>query len=85
MSKRKSKYRLTLHNDDTTSFQHVIECLIHICNHNYYQAGQCATIVHNAGNCVIYETDQEEAEEVLDLLTDQGLIVTMEKKKRGQK
>lgn len=85
MSKKRSNYNLTLHNNDTTSFENVIECLVSICNHNYYQAGQCANITHNNGRCVIYETHKEEAEEVLDLLTSQGLVVTMEKKKKGKK
>ena len=66
-----------------TSFETVIDCLISICNHNYYQASQCATIVHNTGDCVIYETKKkEEAEEVLELLVSDGLIVTIENKGR---
>jgi ATP-dependent Clp protease adaptor protein ClpS len=44
-------YKLTLHNDDRNSFEHVIESLMKICDHEYEQAAQCASIVHNSGKC----------------------------------
>jgi ATP-dependent Clp protease adaptor protein ClpS len=34
-------YKLTLHNDDRNSFEHVIESLMKICDHEYEQAAQC--------------------------------------------
>jgi ATP-dependent Clp protease adaptor protein ClpS len=43
-------YKLTLHNDDRNSFEHVIESLMKICDHEYEQAAQCASI-HNSGKC----------------------------------
>lgn len=77
-SKRKSKfYKITLKNDNENSFQHVITCLMEICNHNYYQAGQCATIVHNVGECDIYVAPKEEAEEVSELLREEGLNIEL--------
>jgi ATP-dependent Clp protease adaptor protein ClpS len=32
-------------------FEHVIESLMKICDHEYEQAAQCASIVHNSGKC----------------------------------
>jgi len=72
-SKRRSKYQLILKNDNKNSFQHVIQCLVEICNHNYYQAGQCAHIVHNNGRCCIYIGWKDKVEEIYDILHAEGL------------
>ena len=72
-SKRRSKYQLVLKNDDKNSFQHVITCLMEICNHNYYQAGQCANIVHTNGQCCVYVGWKDEVEEVYELMQAAGL------------
>jgi|TARA_R110000822_G_scaffold83319_6_gene196412 ATP-dependent Clp protease adaptor protein ClpS len=78
-SKRRSKYQLVLKNDDKNSFQHVIHCLMEICTHNYYQAGQCASIVHQKGECVVYEAWDSEAKEIYDLLQAEGLNLELVK------
>ena len=44
---------LTLHNDEVHSFDYVIETLIDVCDHDMYQAEQCAFIVHYKGKCDI--------------------------------
>tara|TARA_B100000073_G_C23557043_1_gene502505 strand:+ start:473 stop:742 length:270 start_codon:yes stop_codon:yes gene_type:complete len=44
---------LILLNDDFNDFDHIIECLILVCNHTYLQAEQCAIITHYTGRCVI--------------------------------
>jgi ATP-dependent Clp protease adaptor protein ClpS len=44
---------LVLHNDDHNTFDHVIECLVGICNHDPIQAEQCAMIVHTKGKCTV--------------------------------
>lgn len=73
-SKKRSKYEIILKNDDENSFEHVIHVLMEICNHNYYQAIQCANIVHNNGRCCIYfSADKDEVEEVYELLMQDGL------------
>lgn len=78
-SKRRSKYQLVLKNDDKNSFQHVITCLMEICNHNYYQAGQCANIVHNNGQCCVYVGWKDEVEEVYELMQAEGLKLELVK------
>ena len=40
------EHEIILYNDDVNTFDHVIECLVKICEHTYIQAEQCAYIVH---------------------------------------
>ena len=44
---------LLLFNDDVNSFDHVITCLMKICQHDMVQAEQCAWIVHTNGKCLV--------------------------------
>ena len=71
-------YLLTLHNDDYNSFDHVINCLMNICEHELEQATQCAHIVHNNGKCDVKYGDLETISEMKNLLKSAGLSVTME-------
>ena len=47
------EHEIILYNDDVNTFDHVIECLVKICEHTYIQAEQCAYIVHYSGKCVV--------------------------------
>ncbi len=49
----KKEHEIILFNDDVNTFDHVIECLVKICNHSYIQAEQCAFIVHYSGKCIV--------------------------------
>jgi ATP-dependent Clp protease adaptor protein ClpS len=71
-------YLLTLHNDDYNSFDHVINCLMNICEHELEQATQCAHIVHNNGKCDVKYGDLETISEMKDKLMSLGLSVTMQ-------
>ena len=44
---------LFLINDDYNTFDHVIDCLVAICEHDPIQAEQCAVLVHYKGSCEI--------------------------------
>ncbi len=44
---------IVLFNDDVNTFDHVIETLIRVCNHEAIQAEQCALLVHYKGKCVV--------------------------------
>ncbi len=44
---------IVLHNDDVNTFDHVIETLIRVCNHEELQAEQCALLVHYKGKCTV--------------------------------
>lgn len=71
-------YRLILHNDDVSSFDLVINCLIKVCDHEPEQATQCAHIVHNNGLCDVKYGDKETISDMKDKLKSAGLSVTME-------
>lgn len=68
---------LVLHNDDHNSFDHVINCLIDICDHEFPQAEQCAHIVHNNGQCTVKEGLYDDLEPLKDALIERGLSVTI--------
>lgn len=72
-------YRLTLHNDDYNSFDHVIVCMINICKHEQEQAAQIAQIVHFNGKCDVKYGDKETISVMKEKLQGAGLSVTMEK------
>ena len=45
------EHEIILYNDEVNTFDHVIECLIKICEHTSLQAEQCAYLVHFKGTC----------------------------------
>ena len=47
------EHEIILYNDEVNTFDHVIECLIKICDHTSLQAEQCAYLVHFKGKCVV--------------------------------
>lgn len=71
-------YKLLLHNDDVNSFNHVINCLIKICGHEYEQAEQCSLIIHHKGKCDVKYGDKETISDMKDKLRNNGLSATME-------
>ena len=44
---------LYLINDESNTFEHVINCLVAICEHDELQAEQCALLTHCKGSCEI--------------------------------
>jgi len=71
-------YILILHNDDVSTFDFVIECLIKYVKHEYEQATQCAFLVHYTGKCDVKRGNQETIKKLYDILKSAGLTVTME-------
>ena len=71
-------YRLDLHNDDYNTFDHVINCLMKHCGHEFEQANQCAHIVHFKGKCDVKYGDFDTISSMKDKLQNSGLSVTME-------
>ena len=64
---------LILHNDDFNTFDHVITCLMSICEHAAVQAEQCAYIVHHNGKCSVKAGTLEKLEPMLIALKLQNL------------
>jgi ATP-dependent Clp protease adaptor protein ClpS len=79
---KRGSWQVILHNDNRNTFNHVVDCLMDICQHNYIQASQCAHIVHTALKCNIFVDSYEECSLVHDELCDQGLSVTLIKYKK---
>ena len=77
--KRKNKCSIILKNDDVNSFDHVIISLQEICGHNYFQATQCAYIVHNVGKCEVFKDTCPLVESIYEELKEQGLVVELKK------
>ena len=67
------KRRLILFNDDVNSFDHVITCLMKICEHEMVQAEQCAWVVHTNGKCLVKTGTLDEVQTMCLKLVNQGL------------
>jgi ATP-dependent Clp protease adaptor protein ClpS len=76
---KRGKWQIILHDDDHNTFDHVIDCLVEVCGHNYYQAVQCATITHNNNQCSIFVDDWYTCEDVGDMLQRNGLMISVTK------
>ena len=50
---RRAEKVLYLINDEYNTFDHVINCLVAICEHDELQAEQCAFLTHYKGSCEI--------------------------------
>jgi ATP-dependent Clp protease adaptor protein ClpS len=69
---------LILYNDSKNTFDHVISCLINICDHDVIQAEQCAYIANYKGRCDIKKGEYKYLKELKDSLIKKGLIVSIE-------
>ena len=78
MKKRKynKKCSIILLNDDVNTFDHVVS-LQEICGHNYFQAIQCAHLVHHNGSCEIFKDQRELTETIYEELKEVGLVVKL--------
>lgn len=71
-------HKLILWNDDVNTFDHVIKCLMQICNHDAIQAEQCALIVHYKGKAIVKEGEIETLADMCTALLDKGLSATVD-------
>lgn len=67
------EHQIVLHNDDVNTFDHVIRCLIRICDQTAEQAEQCAYLVHYHGKCVVKTGAYEDLKPRCLLLLEEGL------------
>lgn len=67
------EHEIVLYNDDVNTFDHVIRCLIKICEHTYMQAEQCAYLVHFTGKCVVKTGSLEDLVPRCTALLEEGL------------
>ncbi|MDT0557027.1 ATP-dependent Clp protease adaptor ClpS [Ichthyenterobacterium sp. W332] len=64
---------IVLYNDDVNTFDHVIETLMHACDHTPEQAEQCSIIVHYKGKCTVKTGVYDELKPRCSMLLDAGL------------
>jgi ATP-dependent Clp protease adaptor protein ClpS len=69
---------LILFNDETNSFDFVIETLIEVCEHEKLQAEQCAYIAHYTGKCGVKSGVVGELKPKFDEMTRRGLTVSID-------
>ena len=70
--------KLILHNDEYNTFDHVIKCLVEICDHSSIQAEQCAYIVHYNGKCDVMHGEDAKLDVCCRLLQIKGLSASIE-------
>lgn len=69
---------LIVYNDDFNTFDHVIESLMNVCEHNPIQAEQCTWIIHHNGKCQVKRGEYEALEPMCTALLDRGISATIE-------
>lgn len=70
--------KLVLHNDDTNTFDYVMNTLVEVCDHSLTQAEQCATITHYKGKCEVRTGTLKEMKELRYELISKGLKATVD-------
>ena len=78
LEEKVTTYSIILYNDDFNTFDHVISCLVQICNHEVIQAEQCSWIVHTNGKCIVKTGEYKELEPLCTLLLEKGLSAIIE-------
>jgi ATP-dependent Clp protease adaptor protein ClpS len=68
-----SNYEIILFNDDVNTFDHVIDTLMDVCNHEPLQAEQCALLVHYTGKCGVKTGSYKELEPLCSKLLQADL------------
>lgn len=69
---------LIVYNDDVNTFEHVIDSLIKVCEHNPIQAEQCTWIIHHNGKCQVKRGEYERLEPLCTALLDRGISAMIE-------
>ena len=73
LSSIKPDRKLVVFNDKHNSFDWVIGTFIEVLEHNYYQAEQCANIIHTKGRCVVREGEIDTLSPLLEAIKEKGL------------
>ena len=64
---------LVVYNDDVNTFDHVIQTLIDVCQHEPTQAEQCTLLIHHKGQCTVKIGSYEELEPMCTAIHDRGI------------
>lgn len=71
-------HQVVLYNDNVNTFDHVIDCLIQICNHTIEIARQIALEAHQEGRSIAYVGSHDECLDRKIKLQNEGLTVYVE-------
>ena len=77
--KKRGNYKVIVFDDNLNTFHHVRKSLQEICGHNYLQAIQCTSIIHNSGRCSVYTDGHDQCIEVFNELAERGLRASIVK------
>ena len=69
---------LYLINDDYNTFDHVIDSLVKVCEHEAIQAEQCTWLIHHKGKCQVKRGEYETLEPLCTALLDRGISAEIE-------
>lgn len=75
---QENKHSIILYNDEVNTFDHVINSLIKVCQHNELQAEQVAWIVHTKGKCDVKHGPFETLQPICKSLQNKGLSAVIE-------
>lgn len=76
--KENEVHNLVLFNDELNSFDYVIETLVEVCNHDFEQAEQCATITHYKGKCAVKKGSTKDLLKMQEEIIERGLSAIIE-------
>lgn len=71
-------FQLIVWNDETNTFEWVIETLVDVCGHSEKQAEQCAMIIHTKGKYAVKEGSFEELKPMCNAITERSINATIE-------
>ncbi|TQD33654.1 ATP-dependent Clp protease adaptor ClpS [Haloflavibacter putidus] len=72
-TKEKKQNEIIVFNDEVNTFDHVIEMLIKICEHDALQAEQCTLLIHYKGKCGVKSGDYEDLKPRCSKLLEAGI------------
>ncbi|OIQ30634.1 MAG: Clp protease ClpS [Crocinitomix sp. MedPE-SWsnd] len=64
---------LVVYTDDVNTFDHVINSLVKVCEHELVQAEQCTWIVHYNGKCAVKSGEFKKLRPLRQALNERGL------------
>ncbi|PIB36011.1 Clp protease ClpS [Reichenbachiella sp. 5M10] len=64
---------LVVFNDEVNSFDHVIDTLIKVCEHERIQAEQCTYIIHFNGKCEVKKGSYDDLKPMKEGIIDAGI------------
>ena len=68
-----SEYNIVLYNDEVNTFDHVINCLVRICDHEPLQAEQCAQLIHLKGKYNIINGHYDELRSIQAMMNESNI------------